>query len=85
MPAHGHAGSSARPTPLSGGGQPQAAARCNTDGFRLVVFGAVFRVVYLRGVCLFVCWALFCAAIWEVCKERDEKKVRACTWVGAHR
>lgn len=34
-------------------------------------------------VCLSVCWGLFCVVAWGVCKEGDEEKVRARTWVGA--
>lgn len=87
LPAQGPAGSPAHPTPpqCSGRGQPHAAARGNTHGLRLLALGAGFRAVYLRRVGWFVCWRLFCAAIWEVCKEGDEEKVRARTWVGAHR
>lgn len=90
-PADGHAGSPAQPTPLPGGGQPQAAARWNTEGPRLVGIGCSFscRIVFLRGgllVCLVVCLlGVLLRSHLESCKEGDEEKVCARTWVGPHR
>lgn len=89
-PAHGHAGSPAQPTPLL---RRSSAARCGSVEHRRAALGPFgcwlsCRIVFLRGslfVCLFVCWGLFCVAMWEVCKEGDEQKERARTWVGAHR